>query len=138
MKELKEEVTYATGDRFRIGRCEYILARTMIVDNMVALINLENGDLCSNGAMQVDSTNHVTPAELSSISGGSYFTKISRKKESIIEKAEILKRVEQREYEKRCVMARICPYCGEDLAISNDCLSSGICKRCNLSFPYVQ
>lgn len=53
-------------------------------------------------------------------------------------KEEILRKVEQREYEKRCVDAGICPECGADLSIDgDDNLLDKVCRPCNLSWPYV-
>jgi len=53
-------------------------------------------------------------------------------------KEEILAKVEEREYENRCVNAKICPKCGGNLSIK-DCghLLDAVCNPCNLSFPYV-
>lgn len=54
-----------------------------------------------------------------------------------MEKAEILKKVKQREYEKRCVNVKICPECGGNLVTGEDGhLLDHVCKACNLSWPY--
>ncbi|KKN33244.1 hypothetical protein LCGC14_0805830 [marine sediment metagenome] len=56
------------------------------------------------------------------------------------EKAEILKKVKQREYEKRCVNVRICPICGQDLVCmcEGESASDRTCRACNLCWDYVQ
>lgn len=51
-------------------------------------------------------------------------------------KVEILKKVKQREYEKRCIDVRICPECGGDL-VDGDDDRDHICKACNLAWPYI-
>lgn len=56
-----------------------------------------------------------------------------------MERSKILKKVEQREYEKRCVNVRICPTCGQDLVSAYDGDSADrVCKACNLCWDYVQ
>lgn len=51
---------------------------------------------------------------------------------------EILKKVEQREYEERCVAAKICPKCGGNLVTKgDDRFLDRVCKACNLSWPWV-
>ena len=50
-------------------------------------------------------------------------------------KDEILEKVKQREYEKRCVDANVCPTCGLNLGYDDD--NNKVCRRCNLSFPFM-
>jgi len=45
-------------------------------------------------------------------------------------KQEILKRVEEREFEKRCIKVLICPNCGNDLIIGFDGSSYLKCEDC--------
>lgn len=55
-------------------------------------------------------------------------------------KDEILKKVEQREYEKRCVNVRICPKCGGDLTTSDHSGDEYVdkeCKVCNIGWSEV-
>lgn len=61
-----------------------------------------------------------------------------------MDKAEILKKVEQRKYEKHCVNFRICPKCGQDLVFAHDILdddsdpANRACKACNICWDHVQ
>ena len=55
-----------------------------------------------------------------------------------LSRQEILERVKEREFKKRCVDAAICPECGGNLSQKDDGhLIDHVCVPCNLSFPYV-
>ena len=54
-----------------------------------------------------------------------------------MDKQEIIKKVEEREFNIRCVKAGICPHCGGNLTKYNDSnFIDKVCYKCNLSFPY--
>ncbi len=56
-----------------------------------------------------------------------------------MEKSKILKKVEQREYEKRCVNVRVCPKCGQTLVSAYDeDPADRVCKACNMCWDHVQ
>ena len=57
----------------------------------------------------------------------------------IMDKKEIIKKVEEREFNIRCINAGICPHCGDNLTKEGygDYFIDKICRKCNLSFPYV-
>ena len=56
----------------------------------------------------------------------------------IMDKKEIIKKVEEREFNIRCINAGICPHCGDNLTKEHDShFINKICYKCNLSFPYI-
>ena len=52
--------------------------------------------------------------------------------------SEILEKVKQHEYKKRCVDARICPKCGEYLSFHprdrGGRFSNKVCRECNITW----
>ncbi len=60
-------------------------------------------------------------------------------KEVVLTKSEILEKVKELEYKKRCVNVRICPTCGQDLVSAfNGSSIDRVCKACNQCWDYIQ
>ena len=55
-----------------------------------------------------------------------------------MDKQEIIKKVEEREFNIRCINACICPHCGLNLTKEDSGhFIDKVCHKCNLSFPYL-
>lgn len=66
---------YKSGDRFKLGYAEYILARTDTHPSKMNLINLENGNLWDNG-LEVKNYPSVSKNEFARLSKEHNFVKI--------------------------------------------------------------